>query len=373
MVIMKKNTLILFIIIFHNIGNYTFSQNQGDSLLQILREELFPFEEDDTVIRVSNLCKGISIKDDRVVYAQQPDRKSLIDVFNKIAFTKDKLLVSAMEQIRQEYIEYLKKDWDTFFNIKSGDCNVIVEKIKILGYIEETLLSLKFTSRITDKQSSFNYYVDVQKMWYKYINDDKNGFKAFERFNEFSPYFLNLIRNRIAGMSDLNFDFITPHIEDLKEPLIEYLENYYDNDLQIQKLEIEGYIFFKVLNNIDEERNPLLLDRLIDILITNKNVSRTEFARNVITILKYSEPDGLLEKRIKEELSQPVGVNKMNALLASSYVFRSDFTDTLIDVYHSNVLTDEEFEYIKKVFEVIYRRSYLSKEQRAKIDIILKR
>ena len=372
MVIMKKLILTLLIAIFCNIGNHVFSQSRNDSLVLSLKEELFPFHKDATMVEISTLCENEDIKADYMIYFRQPDFKSVLNVLYRIAFTKDASLIPIMENVRREYIGYLKKDWEPLFNLKYGDCKVMIEKIQIFQCIEETLLSLKFAKMELGKQEGFNYYVDVQRRWYKSLNDNENGNRAFEDFEGFSPYYLDLMRNRIAGSPELSFDFIEPHLEELKEPLIEYLEKYYIEGLIVQKLELEGYVFFRVLNSISEEKNPTLLNMLINILITNKYVSKIEISRNIITILRKSEPKGLLERKIIEQLYQPTGVDKMNAILASSYIFRSDFVDVLLDIKNVNTFTNEENEYLKRVFLVLSKRPYITDVQRENIDRILR-
>ena len=120
--------------------------------------------------------------------------------------------------------------------------------------------------------------------------------------------------------------------------------------------DVFGYGFFKLLN----------------ILITNKYVSKIEISRNIITILRKSEPKGLLERKIIEQLYQPTGVDKMNAILASSYIFRSDFVDVLLDIKNVNTFTNEENEYLKRVFLVLSKRPYITDVQRENIDRILR-
>jgi hypothetical protein len=372
MVIMKKIIIILFISIFYTIESDVFGQSENDSLLLSLRRELFPFQEDTTTVKISTLCEKEEIENDYTTYARQPDFKSIVNVLRKIAFTKDVSLISNMDRIRQEYAAYLHKEWEPLFNLKYGDCRVVNEKIQIFQCIEETLLSLNLKKMKLSKQESFDFYVDVQRRWYESANDNNNGYRAFEEFKEFSPYYLHLMKNRIGGVPVLNFDFIEPYLRDLNEPLIEYLNNYYVEGLKVQKLELEGYIFFRVLNDIDEEKNPILLNKLVNILFTNKYIDKIEISRNIITILKSSQPNGLLEKKIIEQLYRPKGEYKINALLASSYIFRPDFVDILINVNNAKILTDEENEYLKRVFDVLSKRPYISDTQRENLKLFLK-
>ncbi|MEZ4960163.1 MAG: hypothetical protein R2830_10150 [Saprospiraceae bacterium] len=369
---MKKLIITFLITTFYNIGNHAFSQSGGDSLLLSLKEELFPFNEDSAMVEIATLCEMEGIENVYTTFVRQPDLKGIVNILRRIVFTKNVSLIPDLEDVRQEYVAYLRKDWEPLFNQKYGSCKVVSEKIQIFQCVEEALLSLNFAKMKLTKQEGFNYYFDTQQRWYKSLNDTENGYKAFEGFRGFSPYYLNLIKNRIAGAPVLNFDFIEPFLEDLKDPLIEYLEKYYVEGLKVQKLELEGYIYFKILNILNEERNPILLNSLVNILIKNKNIDKIEIARNVIEILKNSQPNGLLEKRIKEQLQQPKGEDKMNALLASSYIFRPDFVDFLIGVNNANTLTNEESEYLKRVFEVLNKRPYVSNTQKESIERILK-
>ncbi len=191
MVIMKKIIIISLIAMFYPIGNHVFSQSGTGSLLISLRNELFPFREDTTLTKISTLCEKENIEKIYTMYARQPNFKSVVNVLHRIAFTKDVSLIPSLNRIRQEYAVYLQKDWEPFLNLKYGNCRVIKENLLIFQCIEETLLSLNFAEMKLSKQERFDFYVGVQRRWYESANDSKNGYKAFEGFNEFSPYYLD--------------------------------------------------------------------------------------------------------------------------------------------------------------------------------------
>lgn len=283
---MKKIILTLIIAIFCNCGNYIFSQTGNDSLLLSLRKVLFPFYEDATLVDISSLCTKEETNKGYTTYSRQPEFKSVSNILHSISFTEDISFIKGLESIEQEYIAYFRRDWEPIFKSHAGSCEVAKENLQILQSLEETLLSLRFAKMQLNSHERFEYYLNVQRRWYNSVNDSEKGYLAFEGFEGFSPYYLDLITNRIGGSPLINFDFIQPFLNDLAEPLVTYLENYYKEGLKVQKLEFEGYVFFRVLNSIDEIRNTALLDKLVDVLLTNEHIDKIEISRNVIAILR---------------------------------------------------------------------------------------
>ena len=345
-------------------------QVKSDSLLEQLYEELFPFKHDTNTIKISAICGQEYLDTDRRTFRKHPDFYASITTLRKIMFTKDTALTSGLMNIRDEFELYFRNNWEFAFDMKHGQCRVANENLQILQCIEETVLSLNFAYFNLKTQELFEQYLSIENLWYQRIYDKRNGRQAFEDFKFFSPYYRQLLKNRIGGVV-FNYNFIEPYINDLKRPLKDYLQDYFSEQRYAIAMEVPGFILYRVLNVVQEGRNNELLNELAMLLLESENMSKTEVARNAILILKKSPPDGIFERKISEQLFAPKGTYKMNALLASSYIYKSDFTDNLITLFDSGLLSDDERNYMKRVLGVIYERAYTTDVQRHEIEEIL--
>ncbi len=357
---MKILRLFLFFLILA--GQYTFSQVNSDTLLDELHKELFPFKEDTSLVKISSICKGGNIGDDVQTFERQPDFEAAMNLLGIIISTKKPDFIPGLKIILDEYESFFQKNWEHSIRNKHKPCQIAVENLLLLQSIEEAILSLNISSQILDPQELFDYYLSVETRRFKYMYDKKYGHKGFDGFRWFSAYYRKLLSERVANPVS-SFNFIGPYIDTLRVPLLAYLKNYYSEYRTVVGMEVPGFILYRVLNVVREDENSALYNELVNLLLSSKSMSPTEVSRNSILMVKNSGPNGLFMQRVTEQLFAARGAYKMNALLASSYICNPDFTDVLIDLFETDLLSEDEEKYLKRVLGVISKRAYISGSQ----------
>lgn len=346
------------------------AQNKVEPVLYELRKGLFPFKEDSSMIKISSVCGWNDFHDEWSTFEKQPDFNATTNALRKIASTKDTAFVSGLRQILEEFEQYFSDNWEFALNPKHGRCSVANDNLRTLQRLEETLLSLNFASYKLSPESLFEQYVSIEQRWYKLLYDKKSGHQEFQDFKPYSRYYRRLLKKGIGG-AIFDYNFIEPFIDELRKPLMDYLKKYFLQQRVAVSMEVPGFILYRISNIIREDKNSALFTDIAELLLASENMSKTEVARNAIVLLENSQYEGVFERKIAQYLLAPKGTYKMNALLASSYIYKPDFTGTLITLFDSGLLTDDERNYMKRVLGVICERAYTTDVQRHEIKEIL--